>query len=184
MRLYWVERARTVWSLQDRIEGRVPLDALPMELDRLRLISQALPTPAPEAVFCADAEPDKASAQVFAEAFGIARFADARLASLDMGAWAGLRRNEVRDRYGRQWRQWRARPDVTAAPEGETMLEAAERMRPAVRKMCARPAAVFVSDRETGILVLTYLLGRPDNAGSPWQALEPAARWAAVDVDI
>lgn len=183
MRLYLVERGTSVWSKQDRIEGGMSLESCDDEKQRMQAVSHMLIEAMPQTVYAADVRPDMITARALADALHLSLVTDDRLRPLDMGVWTGLRRNEVEDRYGRLWRQWRARPDVIGAPEGETMLEAAERLVPFIERVRAKSqVAAVVLSRDMANILLTYVLKIGDNA-APWGAFSPTNGFMVLDLD-
>jgi phosphoserine phosphatase len=67
----------------------------------------------------------------------IPRRADAGFLEIHQGAWQGLHRDEITERYGAELAGWRRDPLETWAAGGESLPEVASRVRPALAAMLA-----------------------------------------------
>ena len=59
---------------------------------------------------------------------------------MDQGAWQGLHRTEIAERYGAELAGWRRAPLEVWAPGGESLVEMQARCRPALRSVLVRLA--------------------------------------------
>jgi broad specificity phosphatase PhoE len=84
------------------------------------------------------------------------------------GAWEGLHRDEITERYGQTLATWRRRPTEAWAPGGESLAEVAARTRPAVAGLLQRLAAAGVPGTRDRDQVPGY--GEPP-AVHPWTLL-------------
>ncbi|HVB38169.1 MAG TPA: NAD(P)-dependent oxidoreductase [Vicinamibacterales bacterium] len=64
------------------------------------------------------------------------------LAEIAQGAWEGMRRSEVEERYGDLLTSWRRRPLDANAPDGERVVDVAVRARAALERVIAGLSAV------------------------------------------
>ncbi|MDH5243004.1 MAG: histidine phosphatase family protein [Chloroflexota bacterium] len=60
---------------------------------------------------------------------------------IGQGAWEGLHRDEIAQRYSAELAIWRRRPTEVWAPGGESLAQVARRTRPALERLLARLAA-------------------------------------------
>jgi probable phosphoglycerate mutase len=88
-------------------------------------------------------------------------------AEIGQGAWEGLHHDEIVARYGEVLAGWRRRPTETWAPGGESPLEVADRVRPALAALLERLAA----DRAPGTVDRSQVHGYRGTAlaeDRPW----------------
>lgn len=87
---------------------------------------------------------------------------------IGQGAWEGLHRTVVTERYGEELAAWRRRPLEAWAPGGESIVEVAARVRPALRRLLRALAA----GRPPGTLDRSHVRGYGDGpADQPWSLL-------------
>ena len=58
-----------------------------------------------------------------------------RLHNLNQGLWQGMLFDDVKSKQPKVYRQWQDRPDTVCPPEGETLQEAAERVKKSLAKL-------------------------------------------------
>jgi len=79
---------------------------------------------------------------------GSGRLADARpdaaFKEIGQGAWEGLHRDEIVERYGAELAAWRRRPTEVWAPGGESLALVAQRVRTGLEQLLATLAAAGV----------------------------------------
>lgn len=73
-------------------------------------------------------EASEATAAIFAEETGAKIKTLPNLAEVDLGLWEGLRPEDLEDKYPTVFRQWLDDPGSVNAPEGESLIEASERI--------------------------------------------------------
>lgn len=109
-----------------------------------------------------------------------------KLHNLDQGLWQGLLFDEVKSKQPRVYRQWQERPDTVCPPEGETLQQAAERLRQSLAKLKKKhksgTIALVLAQPLASVLRSQLHDGRPPclchsaSAGRPlWEPIELAS---------
>ena len=84
------------------------------------------------------------------------------LIDIDFGRWQGVSHEEVREKYGELYRQWKDTPHLVRFPGGESLEEVRERSLRAIHEAIlnhAEETLVMVSHRVVNKIVLCGLLG-------------------------
>ncbi|MHB1156840.1 MAG: histidine phosphatase family protein [Phycisphaerales bacterium] len=92
-------------------------------------------------IYCS---PDEASVQtgaIFARAFDGRIKPIEELAEMNLGLWQGLMCDSVAERYAKSYECWNQSPDAVSIPDGETLEQAAERMKHAVGRLLRKADA-------------------------------------------
>lgn len=111
-----------------------------------------------------------ADAMARPDAFGepVALRPDPRFLEIGQGAWEGLHRSEIEERYGAELAAWRRDPLAAWAPGGESLPEVQARVRPALATLLERLA----SAGEPGTLDRPQVAGYRDvTPQHPWSVL-------------
>ena len=95
----------------------------------------------------------------------VARRPDAGFLEMDQGAWQGLHRGEIAERYGPQLAAWRRTPLEAWAPGGESLPDMQARVRPALATMLGRLAEGHPPGTLDRSQVAGYAEPHPDH---PW----------------
>jgi broad specificity phosphatase PhoE len=128
----------TVYDEQNRIQGvlDVPLsDRGQAEVSQLaeRLAGLEL-----SALYSGPGESVAHTAEAVGRAIGLRPKRLEDLRNLDQGLWQGLQREEIRRRHGKVFRQWLEEPRTVCPPHGETIENALERIKAALRPLIKR----------------------------------------------
>ncbi len=107
---------------------------------------------------------ETATAIALAQPRPVARRPDPAFAEIGQGEWEGLHRDEVRARFGAELEAWRRRPIETWAPGGESIPDAADRVREGLRTVLGRLA----EGRRPGTLDRPHVAGYGDPSEGPW----------------
>lgn len=75
-----------------------------------------------------------------AEGTAVTRRADPGFLEMDQGAWQGLHRTEIAERFGPELSAWRRTPLESWAPGGESLVALQARVRPALHRALTRLA--------------------------------------------
>jgi broad specificity phosphatase PhoE len=108
------------------------------------------------------------------------------LRELGLGLWEGQREEELELRYASAYRAWRHDPAKVVPPEGESMIEAQDRLMEQVVKGIGRrrgPEGVGIVLRPFAMaLVRSRIFGLP--LDQVWQILEtsPCTEWISLDM--
>ncbi len=108
---------------------------------------------------------DAIESAVSADGRTIPRRADAGFLEIDQGAWQGLHRSEIGERYGAELAAWRRIPRKNWAPGGESLDQVQARVRPALRTALDRLADGQPPGTHDRSQVAGYGDARPDH---PW----------------
>jgi glucosyl-3-phosphoglycerate phosphatase len=113
---------RTAWNAANRFQGQLdpPLDDVGVA--QARAAAQVLGAVDPVLVVTSDARRARATADVLGARCGVDVVGDARLREIHLGAWQGLTRDEVAERFPEQYRAWLAGDDARWG-DGETYAE-------------------------------------------------------------
>jgi probable phosphoglycerate mutase len=169
---------RTAWNDAGRFQGHTdtPLDTVGHA--QSRVAARALSLLRPSLVVSSDL----ARAASTAAYLGLPVTLDARLREVDVGAWGGLSRPEIEERFPQTYAAWLRGEDVRREG-GETVDEVALRSVEAVTEhLAAVPPGgplVVVSHGGTSRALVLALLGLPASARPLFGALGNA-RWAAL----
>jgi broad specificity phosphatase PhoE len=107
---------------------------------------------------------ETATAIALAQPTPVPRRPDPAFAEIGQGEWEGLHRDEVRSRFGSELEAWRRHPVEVWAPGGESIPDAAERVRDGLRTMLERLA----DGHEPGTLDRPHVAGYGDPSKGPW----------------
>ena len=179
--LVLVRHGESTYIVEGRFQGQADTPLSPRGVRQAALVAERLAAPheAP-AIPVPDGPPREivhsplARTRETAEAIGAAGPAggplrpDAGFLEIGQGAWEGLHRDEIAERYASELATWRRRPTEVWAPGGESLVEVAERVRPALASLLAGLA----EGREPGTRdrdqVAGYGEAAPDH---PWTVL-------------
>jgi broad specificity phosphatase PhoE len=183
-RLYVIQRGRTDWDDQDRMESLcgAPLGA--QGLQQMQRLAGQLAGKDLERIYTSTCQGERESAQLLAKALGLkVRYEDA-LAGPDYGMWQGLTVQEIRHRQGKLYRQWQAAPTQVRPPGGETLGEARSRLCEALAKICRRHrrGAVMLVVGPIAAALLRAHLENVELDGL-WGLVQPPGSWTSYDTD-
>jgi phosphoserine phosphatase len=97
-----------------------------------------------DVVFTAPGEPARSTALAICEQNGASLKEVDDFRNLDHGLWQGLPVDDVRRKYPKVFKQWQESPETVRLPEGETVAEAVERIRRALRKCLRRKRTIGI----------------------------------------
>jgi broad specificity phosphatase PhoE len=182
--LYLVQTGQTVWEEQARFD---PAAGAPLtDAGRQAVCDRAAQLPAGQfsAVYASGGEAERQTAALLAGALGakVRRVQDLR--EVDYGLWQGLTRQEVKRRNPKIYRRWTEAPGAVRPPDGETLQEAQERVRKALRAVLKRhrggAAAVVLRPI---VLGLARCLLEGGDIERVWQTVEPDFTWRCYEVN-
>jgi len=136
-RLYLVRHGQVEGHEEKRYNGQanVPLTALGQE--QSRQVCDHLAEVALTAVYSSDLDRSLHCAALIADRHGLVAIADAALRELHIGEWEGRTWAELQEAYPQDW-QRRLQDLVNyQVPGGESLQDAADRIRPVVKRLLA-----------------------------------------------
>ena len=181
--IHLIASGQTAWQEQGRLQGDADLPLTGAGRDELvRLIAESTLPPV-RLIHCGPDEASRSTAELFAATTDAKVKPTAALAEMKLGLWQGLRAGELIERYPTAYRQWTTEPASVAAPEGETLQHANQRVQACALRLIERTEdeAVVLVLRPIVLGLCTLWLG--DGAPADWR---PAADLPAVqrfDVD-
>lgn len=136
--VFLIRPGATVYDEQNRVQGilelplsergRAEVQAL---VDRLREVDL-------EAVYCGPGESVVATAEALARCAGVRAKRIDDFHNLDLGLWQGLQIEEIKRRNPKVYRLWIDEPRTICPPQGETIEDAQERVRLALKPLLRR----------------------------------------------
>lgn len=134
---------------------------------------------------CTMGESERQTAALVAELLKAKVRKHSALHEIDYGLWQGLTTKEIRRRQPRVYRQWTKTPACVRPPEGETLAEAQQRLREALKQIVRRHknGSVLLVLRPV-LIGLLKCLAENDGLDDVWQHVDPSFRWKSYDVDL
>ena len=149
MRLLLARHGQSLWNLQGRFMGQADPPLAPEGERQALALAARLRGERLDAVYTSDLRRAASTAEIVAEAIGLAVVTDPAWRETSFGAWTGLTREEVAARDPELWRRWRTDGDL-APPGGETPDDVQQRVVPAARR--------FYEQHSNGtVLVVTHI---------------------------
>jgi broad specificity phosphatase PhoE len=127
VRVLLARHGETVFNVEGRWQGQSDSPLTERGLAQARQLARALADEPIAAVYSSDLGRSMNTAREVAAPHGLEVIAEPRLREILVGAWAGLNRAEIDDRYPGMREVWAARPWSIRLPDGETLAEAAQR---------------------------------------------------------
>jgi broad specificity phosphatase PhoE len=141
--LILARHGETDWNRDNRFQGHAdpPLN----ELGRRQSheLAEALAGERIVRVYASPLRRARETAEIVAERLGVEVVDDEALREIDVGAWSGLTRDEVSERFPEAYARWLERAPH-GFDDGETYDELAARVIPAIRGLVARHAGETV----------------------------------------
>src|SRR6185437_10022825 len=135
LRLLLVRHGQTLWNKELRYNGETDTELTPLGQRQAAALTGRLTHQHLDAVITSDLRRARLTATPTAAQHGLAPLADARWREMRFGAAEGLRWREVVERFPAAARAWAEnRPDA-AMPDGESLLDVAARLRPALAEL-------------------------------------------------
>lgn len=142
VRVVFFRSGRTDWDVEGRIAGSTDLPLAAVGLSEVDADAKALGPATLSAVLCGPDEASRVTATVVARAAGGSPKIKpiVELSEICLGLWEGQLRTELSRKCPSVCRQWKEDPGAVIVPEGETFLEAQDRVATALRKALSRSA--------------------------------------------
>jgi len=137
-RIYLVRHGQVEGYQQKRYNGQINVPLTETGKEQSARICACLSAIALDAVYSSDLERSRYCARLIAEGHGLAVFVEEALREINFGDWEGRTWVELQETYPQDWQ--RRLQDLTnyQVPGGESLQEAADRIRPAIRHILAR----------------------------------------------
>jgi alpha-ribazole phosphatase len=117
-----------------------------------------------QAVYCSDLNRAMKSAEIVAEPHSVKAVAVKDLRERNFGAWEGLTFAEIRERYPEEFRSWADNPLKFSPIDGESTIEARDRIVPALQEIMDRHRGeqiAIVAHGGVNRIILCHVIGMP-----------------------
>jgi broad specificity phosphatase PhoE len=154
-------------------DGRRQVEAM---IDELR--EQPITT-----IFTSPCQAAEQTAEALAEALDVKVKSLDALQNLDYGLWQGMLVADVKTKQPKVYRQLQEQPETVCPPQGESVVDAEDRLQAAVAKLTKKYKAeglVAVVLPEPAASVLRHVL-RHDELGDLWKSRNGAPGWELVE---
>jgi len=183
-RLYVIQRGRTAWDDQGRMENLAGVSLSPQGAQEIHRLCTELAGRDVKVIYTSPVEAEQQSAKMLGEALRLRIRHDADLAGVDYGLWQGLTGQDIRRGDARLYRHWLSRPAQVRPPGGETLGQTQQRLCGAVGGICRR-------HRRQGVLLVlgpvavALLRAAMEHVELDrlWELVQPAASWSSYDTD-
>lgn len=163
-RIYLIRHGQVEGYEEKRYNGQVNVALTPFGRSQSSRVCERLLETALDAVYSSDLERSSYCAGLIAAAHGLDVNTETALRELHVGDWEGRTWTELQDTYPNEW-QARLRDLVNfQVPGGESLLEAAERIRPVIRRMLDKHhggSIALVAHGGVNRIVLLDAIGAP-----------------------
>ncbi len=146
MRVYLARHGETTWNVAGRYQGRRESELTPLGVRQAAALAGAMSAAHVGRVIASPLRRTAATAQLTADALGLALETDSRLIEIAHGTWEGRLRDEIASSDAARYRAWRHDPGHVAFEGGESLAD--------VRRRWDDFAATFASVSPT--LVVTH----------------------------
>src|SRR3954469_18313815 len=136
-RLIVWRHGRTMWNLQDKIQGQADIPLDPVGIDQARAAAARLASLAPTRLFSSDLQRAAATAGELAVLTGLKIEYDEALREIDVDAWAGLTQAELAAQNPEAAARIKAGESQRRGTAGETVEEVAHRFAEALTRISA-----------------------------------------------
>ena len=160
-KLILARHGETEWNAGEIFRGRRDVGLNEMGFKQADLLGDSLADLTIEAVYSSPQKRALDTARSVAKHHGLdVRTVDG-LMDFNFGAWEGVSRAEVRDRYGEIFERWLKEPHRVRVPDGETLDEVRERASRVVDWVISEHSGtvVLVSHRVINKVLICALLG-------------------------
>ena len=137
-RIYLLRHGQVDGYQEKRYNGQINVQLTETGKEQSARITACLSSIALDAVYSSDLGRSRYCARLIAESHGLAVFAEETLREISFGDWEGRTWVELQKTYAQDWQ--RRLQDLTnyQVPGGESLQDAANRIRPAIRRILAR----------------------------------------------
>jgi len=158
----------TAYDEQNRVQGVLDIPLSERGRAEVARLAATLPDTLSgvtlAALYCGPGESVVRTAEAVGKALGLRPRRIDELRNLDQGLWQGLQIDEIKRRNGRVFRQWLDDPVTVCPPLGETVEDALERVKAALKPLIKRhqgEAVGLVVGEPLAQLIACYLRRDP-----------------------
>ena len=154
----------TVYDEQERIQGILDVPLSERGKVEVADLAARLSGVALAALYCGPGESVSRTAEAVGKALGLRPKKIDELRNLDQGLWQGLHLDEIKRRNLKLFRQWQEDPRTICPPQGETVEDAMDRIKSALKPLIRRHRAEtlgLVAGEPLAQLISCYLRRDP-----------------------
>jgi broad specificity phosphatase PhoE len=169
-RVLLIRHGETAWNREERWQGHADVPLCDVGHEQARLLASYLSGPAYRdggrairVVYSSDLQRASQTAEIVARALGLEPRVDAAWREIDVGRWAGSRREEIREKFAEEWRRIAEGEDLPRGG-GETFGDFSARIVSALERVRADHAhetVVVVTHGGVIRAALLHVLGLP-----------------------
>lgn len=162
-RLWLVRHGQTDWNLQGRYQGQTdpPLNATGVQ--QAELAAQMLCGRKYAALYSSDLQRARVTAEIIGRQLGLEVITDQRLREVNLGAWEGMLVGDIQAQYPEEWEaRQRDRLRFRVPGGGESVIDVAERMWPAIDDLASRHPDQDIIVVSHGLALATILCRAQD----------------------
>ncbi|MEX0727679.1 MAG: histidine phosphatase family protein [Planctomycetaceae bacterium] len=170
---------------QARIQGELDLPLNDNGLEQVREMISALSQFSLEVVYSAPEGAARQTADLIGSALGVRVTTSDDLRNLNQGLWQGLQIDEIRRKYPRVIKQWEESPETIRPPDGETISEAATRLKKGLQKPLSKHKTIAIVAPDPAASLIRQIITGDDSRetcpicsgrrGAGWEDLSAAA---------
>lgn len=154
MKVVCVRSGRTAWDEDGRLAGNVEVPLCDDGVREIEGLVDKVRAAAPQVLYCSEADPARASADILARALGLRCSRKRELNEIGLGLWQGMLMDAIAQKHPKAFREWRANPVDILPPGAEPIDGALTRVESFVDAMDRRHGD------ENVLVVVPPLLGR------------------------
>jgi broad specificity phosphatase PhoE len=180
------EAGPTPWDVEGRFVGSRPLPLTPEAVDTVRHVVDSLEPETVSGVYGPAAnEACDQVARMIAEKFELRVRDVPELEAVGLGLWEALTYDEVRSRFPKAFKEWEEHPLAVTPPEGESTLDAMERVRNGLKRILRRNRGMTIA-LALRPMTMQIALGvlRAEDAATIESHLHQSQATATVELDL
>ncbi len=182
--LYLLQAGGAGWTESKRLQSAAGEPLTDEQVADAEGVCQGLVPLGIRAIYASANEPAAQVARLVGKALAVRATVTDDLQEIDFGLWQGLLVGEIRKRYAKLYRQWRAGDMSAAPPGGETFEQALDRGWGAVRRIAKKHRGqnvLIVTRPLMAALLRCRLTGRAPQA--VWDLVDWSTQYAGYDLD-
>ena len=167
-----MRHGQSTWNQQHRIQGQLDPPLSDEGRQQAALLGARLGGRRFAGFYASDLKRAFETAEVIGASLGLAPEPNQSLREIFLGAWEGLRTEEIADRFPEAWACWVEEPDWDCVPEGEGAAAFDARVGSALEEMLTRhPHGDVLVVTHGGVIqvALHRMVGRPSRGLFPFK---------------
>lgn len=179
-----VRPGATEYDRQGRIQGTLDI---PLSEDGKQQVEAAVPaitSGKPVALYHSPCQSAEQTAEVLAKALKLKAKEVESLHNLDHGLWQGMLIEDVRSKQPKVYRQWQEQPQTVCPPQGETVMEAMQRISTILKKLVKKHRSdetIAIVAPEPLASVIRHVI-RQDDLRNFWKPPEGCGGWESIEL--